>query len=269
MQQKNKTLARLAAILPTAAIITAIGTTLPNVSCGGGKKNNTPTIAVPTSVTLDRTTATVRVGNTLTLTATVLPSNAPQLVSWGAENNFTSNIDLILLRGVSSDSLKYTATAMNVGTPTVFAQASNGVNVLTARCVVTVTANNGITAFAEIARGDNYTAGIAEDGTLWAWGDNSEGQLGLGENKPVNVPEAALVGQMTDKWTTVAANGLRTLAVKADGTLWEWGPTANGQRVAVPVQIGTENSWKGIATESDGTFAVRADGSRLIWATGK
>lgn len=74
----------------------------------------------------------------------------------------------------------------------------------------------------------NFMA-LKSDGSLWAWGFNGSGQLGIGTKTNKNVP--ARVG--TDKnWQTIVFAGLSnnsSAAFKNDGSLWVWGANGAGQ----------------------------------------
>ncbi len=78
------------------------------------------------SVTLDKTEATIGVGKTLQLNATVLPENATDEITWESLKQSVATVDE---NGV--------VTANNVGEATITATAGG----MTAECVVTVTAN--------------------------------------------------------------------------------------------------------------------------------
>ncbi|HQW95221.1 MAG TPA: RCC1 domain-containing protein, partial [Saprospiraceae bacterium] len=43
--------------------------------------------------------------------------------------------------------------------------------------------------WSEVAAGLTHTLALKTDGTLWAWGDNGEGQLGFGNNDNQNTPQ--------------------------------------------------------------------------------
>ena len=72
----------------------------------------------------------------------------------------------------------------------------------------------------------NYSLAVKSDGTAWAWGGNSAGQLGDGttvdETTPVQVSGLSSVKQIAGGW-------FHTLAVKSDGTVWAWGYNSSGQ----------------------------------------
>ncbi len=72
-----------------------------------------------------------------------------------------------------------------------------------------------------IAAGWGHTLAIQKDGTLWAWGWNDDGQLGLGD-RFINRYSPIRVGKDTS-WVAVAAGRNHSLALKADGSLWTWG----------------------------------------------
>src|SRR5580704_13208576 len=77
----------------------------------------------------------------------------------------------------------------------------------------------------KVAMGDNHGVWLKADGTVWVWGGNICGQLGIaGDNayEPVQVPE---LSGMRD----VAAADCFTAAVKNDGTLWTWGENGYGE----------------------------------------
>jgi len=100
---------------------------------------------------------------------------------------------------------------------------------------------------------------IQSNGTLWAWGRGSEGQLGL--NNPINRSSPTQVGSGTT-WLTTAAGYFTAGAIKTDGTLWEWGNGILGNNDAVvrssPVQIGTQTTWKKITKSFSDTMAYAA-----------
>ena len=68
---------------------------------------------------------------------------------------------------------------------------------------------------------------LESDGSLWAWGYNAYGQLGLGVTTPDKLIPTR-VGTDSD-WTAVACGGWHTVALKSDGSLWAWGDNGSGQ----------------------------------------
>jgi len=106
-------------------------------------------------------------------------------------------------------------------------QLGNGTN---ANSNVPVQESTGATNWVAIAGGGSHTVALKADGTLWAWGRNSEGQLGNGTSGLgafSNVPVQESTG--ATNWVAVAGGFAHTVALKADGTLWAWGANASGQ----------------------------------------
>lgn len=72
-----------------------------------------------------------------------------------------------------------------------------------------------------VVKGRSTTiVGIHTDGTLWAWGDNSQNQVNSSTTTIFTTPQQ--VGEDTD-WTQVQAGLKMSAALKADGSLWTWG----------------------------------------------
>lgn len=71
-----------------------------------------------------------------------------------------------------------------------------------------------------------HSLAIKTDGTLWAWGANGYGQLGLGHVNDITAPTQ--VGKDRD-WKRVSAGKTHSFAWKGDGSLWGWGNNFNGQ----------------------------------------
>ena len=78
-----------------------------------------------------------------------------------------------------------------------------------------------------IACGQAAALAIKTDGTLWGWGYNAQGQLGVGNTTAYSSP--VQVGALTT-WSkvTMGNNSYHTAAIKTDGTLWAWGMNYQG-----------------------------------------
>ncbi|GAB6041775.1 hypothetical protein JCM17961_24500 [Endothiovibrio diazotrophicus] len=90
-----------------------------------------------------------------------------------------------------------------------------------------ITLAEGVTA-AAIAAGDVHALAIGSDGQLYAWGDNSAGQIGDGSRtKHLTPVQVTLASGVTP--TAVAAGGYHSLAIGSDGRLYAWGWNTKGQ----------------------------------------
>jgi alpha-tubulin suppressor-like RCC1 family protein len=78
----------------------------------------------------------------------------------------------------------------------------------------------------KVSAGSHHVVALKKDGTLWAWGNNSHGQLGDGTSENKNSP--VRIG-MDTKWVSISAGGMHSLALKLDDTPWSWGGNDHGQ----------------------------------------
>ncbi|EEF24923.1 conserved hypothetical protein [Ricinus communis] len=93
----------------------------------------------------------------------------------------------------------------------------------------TISAPIQISAYTDwtiVAAGGLHTLGVRKDGTLWAWGANSDGQLGDGSGIDHSAPTQ--VG-LDNTWTYISAGANHSAALKADNSLWTWGRNTDGQ----------------------------------------
>jgi alpha-tubulin suppressor-like RCC1 family protein len=75
-----------------------------------------------------------------------------------------------------------------------------------------------------IAAGADHSLVVLNDGTLWAWGGNTSGQLGDGSTATRTAPV-----QIGSGFVQVAAGRSFSLARKSDGSVWAWGANGRGQ----------------------------------------
>lgn len=77
-----------------------------------------------------------------------------------------------------------------------------------------------------VAAGASHSLALQEDGTLWAWGGNSDGQLGNGSTTKSKsaVAVSGLAGI-----TQVRAGAYHSLAIDGSGAVWSWGAGTYGQ----------------------------------------
>jgi alpha-tubulin suppressor-like RCC1 family protein len=123
-----------------------------------------------------------------------------------------------------------------------------------------------------IAAGLRHSLALRDDGTVWAWGDNSVGQLGDGTTTNRGAPVQV---SNLDGIIAVAAGGSHSLALRNDGTVWAWGSDSDGQLgdgtptgySTLPIQVtGGMANIVAIAGGLAHSLAVKSDGT--VWAWG-
>jgi len=130
------------------------------------------------------------------------------------------------------------------------------------------------TTWSSVAGLGSRVLALKTNGTLWSWGYNEYGQLGLNDrtrrSSPTQVPGTT--------WAKLPVGGQEdtgggSAAIKTDGTLWIWGDQAfYGQlglndrtRRSSPTQLPGTN-WSNVATGKKSTMATKTDGT--LWVMG-
>ncbi|MEV4537924.1 cell wall anchor protein [Asanoa sp. NPDC049518] len=127
-----------------------------------------------------------------------------------------------------------------------------------------------------IAAGNNFALALLANGTVMAWGDNFDGQLGQGQadGQPHPVPLAVRLPQRV---TSIGTGAYHSLAVLTDGSLRGWGLNATGElgignRVSPQPSPVATLGLTGVRVESvDGGFghslALLANGRVKAWGS--
>ena len=132
------------------------------------------------------------------------------------------------------------------------------------------------TTWTNIAGGGGGSCAFAinSSGELYAWGRNTQGQLGQNQgpgqlehsSSPVQIPGTT--------WSRLTAGNQGVHAVKTDGTLWSWAMASDGStglnantRYSSPTQVpGT--TWSQVSTGTNTSYAIKTDGTAWSWGTG-
>ena len=129
----------------------------------------------------------------------------------------------------------------------------------------------------EVRAGGNAASALKSDGSLWSWGQNQHGEIGIGSIQPPGqldgVREPMQTGAAVN-WTGLFRGDSVFFALQDDMTLWaagrnEWGTLGLGFTGADEpnlVQVGQENDWQS-GCASNHALALKSDGT--LWAWGR
>lgn len=143
-------------------------------------------------------------------------------------------------------------------------------------------ANGQVTQLADadwttVGAGSYHTCAKKQDNTLWCWGANFAGQLGLGVNRVANPQTGKSQWNSPTKvsddvnWALLAVGSSHACATKNDATLWCWGSNSDGQigsgsttTAFSPTQVGNAGVvW--VSAGGSHTCATYGDGALACW----
>jgi alpha-tubulin suppressor-like RCC1 family protein len=131
-----------------------------------------------------------------------------------------------------------------------------------------------LTNWSYIAGGNKFFIAKKTDGTLWAWGNNSSGELGINSASGA-ISSPVQIGTLTT-WATVSAGSDFGIAIKTDGTAWSWGGNFFGQlglnvsntlTYSSPKQIGALTNWSTISGGYRSPSAIKTN--KTLWSWGE
>ena len=218
-----------------------------------------------------------------------VPVNGTAKIKVTAEHKFNLNINNTL--EIKGQNLTYEslneeiATVSSDGTIKGIAKGNTGIKVIDEEngieAIAQVVVDRDLSAIYKVVSGDSHTVLLKQDGTVWAWGDNTYGQLGNGtfSGKETSNPSQVLgvkgEGYLTDV-VDIAAGEYFTIALKRNGEIVAWGRNNFGQlgdandSAENPIRVKDKygNYLTGIvdlSATSDHAAAVKADGTVWTW----
>src|SRR5690606_26736094 len=116
-----------------------------------------------------------------------------------------------------------------------------------------------------ISAGYGHTCAIADDQSLWCWGRNDYGQLGIGNTTDTATPTQ--VGVATD-WVSISAGSQFSCGLRATGRIYCWGVNGHGTlgdgttvSKTSPVEVsGSATDWQTIEAGNSHVCATKSNG---------
>ncbi|MFY2562096.1 RCC1 domain-containing protein [Corallococcus terminator] len=112
--------------------------------------------------------------------------------------------------------------------------------------------------------------GLRSDGTVWGWGNNFFGQLGIGTISSAHYTPTQV--QNLTNVRVVSAGPFHSLALRGDGTVWAWGngyygklATGTEDSTSVPVLATTLTGLISVSAGGSHSMALRSDGTVWTW----
>ncbi|KPA12209.1 BNR repeat domain protein, partial [Candidatus Magnetomorum sp. HK-1] len=162
-------------------------------------------------------------------------------------------------------------------------RAQLGDNTITNRSTPVQVLDSNATGYLEdiiaIAAGSTHSMALKSDGTVWVWGENSQGQAGQGSTgttyfyTPIQVMGIDGIGYLGDIEAIAAGEG-HNIALTSEGNVVAWGSNADGQlgdnsytNRYYPVLVYDLTDVQSIDAGNSHNIVVKTDSS--VWAWGK
>ena len=125
----------------------------------------------------------------------------------------------------------------------------------------------------QISLGYKFSVALKQDGTVWSWGQNNDGELGLGNTTEYAEPQQ--ITDITEKITDVKTGYYHSIALTEKGEVYTWGYNGYGQLgngtredSLVPVKVaGIKNVTK-VNAYKYMTIALTQNGEVYAWGSG-
>jgi uncharacterized repeat protein (TIGR03803 family) len=135
----------------------------------------------------------------------------------------------------------------------------------------TPNAVNSLSGIVGIAAGGFSSFAVRNDGTAWAWGRNSFGNLGDGTT--VSTRTAPVQITALSNVVAVAGGRFHAMALESNGSVWVWGNNSYGQlgngttslNQYVPVQVGSISNIVAISAGAGACYALESNGALWAW----
>ena len=125
----------------------------------------------------------------------------------------------------------------------------------------------------QISLGYKFSVALKQDGTVWSWGQNNDGELGLGNTTEYDEPQQ--ITDITEKITDVKTGYYHSIALTEKGEVYTWGYNGYGQlgngtseNSTTPVKVtGLKNVAK-IDAYKYMTIVSTQNGEVYVWGRG-
>jgi alpha-tubulin suppressor-like RCC1 family protein len=124
----------------------------------------------------------------------------------------------------------------------------------------------GTSSWSSVDSGNRFNLAVRSDRTLWAWGLNSSGQLGLGDVISRSTPT-----QIAGLWKSASGGGTHALAIDSNNALYAWGTNDLGQlglsdlvSRSSPVLVNS-GEWLSASAGLGQSLAINGQGNLFGW----
>src|SRR5207245_3268576 len=155
---------------------------------------------------------------------------------------------------------------------------NGGITIGGCYCISTPVLVSDLTGVTAIATRDGYHyLALKSDGTVWAWGLDNQGQLGTTSGGGCHCSTTPIQVSGLTAVTAIAAGEQNSMALKADGTVWDWGNNFYGQWgngtttttgcrcIETTVQVSGLSGVNAIAAGDGRSIALEKDGTDGAW----
>ncbi len=177
----------------------------------------------------------------------------------GVDNSETTNIDDFIpnykITGNKIDRIDFVVSSKDV----------------TRNIWIDVINNETAEVSAKVVNGNGFTISLKSDGTVWSWGTNTSGQLGLGDSSSRNSPEKI---EVPETIKDISSGASHTLLLGKSGEVYTFGANGNGQlgtgnstTYKIPTNIRVTNIEK-VKAIGNSSYAITSEGKVFAWGAG-